>query len=140
MKGLLEEKSIPCHFSVAGRIDRVSGLLNKAIHMVEYYDLVMSLTGYKSGEIAGDIRTWELRGHIKEFKRLLEAICDELCETGLDTAKGYPLDLEVDDLLRFAGVVNQIHRSMIVLSCIYRKCTGPHLSSKAQVWWNQLLI
>lgn len=45
-----------------------------------YSDLIGSLTGYKSGEVADHARIGKLRQHIKGFKRLVKATLEEHCE------------------------------------------------------------
>lgn len=57
-----------------------------------YSDVVSSVTGYKSCEIADNVRTGELRTHIKDFERLLEATLDENCEAGLYSLTFHLLD------------------------------------------------
>lgn len=73
----------------------------RVLHSMYSY-LVSSLTGYKSGETARDVRTGELRRHIESLKRLLKATLDGNHETGLYTIKFHLLDHMADDLEPFA--------------------------------------
>lgn len=73
---------------VASFIDHTTGLVEQApmtrLHIMNS-DLDNSLIRYNSGEMTDYVRIEELRRHIKEFERLLNATLAENCETWLYT-------------------------------------------------------
>lgn len=95
--------------------------------------------GYKSGETADDVGMGEQRWPMKEFNRLLEAMLNESCETGLYKVKFLLVFHVVDDQSGSDVWTFWMYRWLIDLACPENEGMGPHLSNKVRIWWKKLL-
>lgn len=111
LRGMVEEKlfcTLELIFpSMPGFIDHSTGIVEHAqimrLHTIYYY-LVSFLTGYRSGKMTDDVHLGELRQHIIQFKRCLEATLHGIYETMLSKLEFVLLEPVLDKLERFRQI------------------------------------